>query len=52
MAHQPVSKVYWVTCCKECGWEDEEAHEDRADCTDERCPECESDRLFDRPETY
>ena len=40
-------RTVFVTVCKACGWEDPEEHEDQADCTTEKCPDCGSTHLVD-----
>lgn len=40
-------RTVFVTTCKACGWEDETAHDDQADCVREKCPDCASEYLVD-----
>jgi predicted Zn-ribbon and HTH transcriptional regulator len=39
--------VVFVTCCRACGWEDPEEHDDQADCVVAKCPDCGSEHLVD-----
>jgi predicted Zn-ribbon and HTH transcriptional regulator len=40
-------RIVYVTVCQDCGWNDDEGYEDKADCNVCKCPACGSEYLVD-----